>query len=221
MSDKPQHPEPTTTQEQAGSPDPLTPEERQAEGDEYGPLPQRTKALAMVRLASLRRESPDDELTAALAEYMRHLEQQLARYAPTHMADVWRENERLKLDLADARAQRDAGNRTIKELRTDLCVSKNKMARSQTGRQLQAETAEAMGRWAAELDRENTRLRQRAEQAEAENERLRDALREIHNWLVCAPIASNDDMAQNFAYMESVADQALTTPADGQEGEPS
>lgn len=42
-----------------------------------------------------------------------------------------------------------------------------------------------------------------------ERDALRAALNEIHGWLVCAPIASNDDMAQSFPTMERIAAKAL------------
>ena len=47
----------------------------------------------------------------------------------------------------------------------------------------------------------------------------RDALQEIHNWLVCWPIATAEDMAGSFDYMERLADAALArqaaAPAEG------
>ena len=39
---------------------------------------------------------------------------------------------------------------------------------------------------------------------------MRDALEEIHAWLVCHPIASADDMAQAFEHMEQIARAALS-----------
>ena len=50
----------------------------------------------------------------------------------------------------------------------------------------------------------------RLAQALGANKALAEALGCIHNWLVCAPIASADDMAQSFADMEAAARNALT-----------
>lgn len=44
---------------------------------------------------------------------------------------------------------------------------------------------------------------------EPANAALRDALDEIHNWLVCADIATVEDMAQSFPRMEQLASKAL------------
>jgi hypothetical protein len=41
------------------------------------------------------------------------------------------------------------------------------------------------------------------------HEQLVAALNKIHNWLVCAPIATPEDMAQSFAEMERAASIAL------------
>lgn len=64
-----------------------------------------TKTLAMLTLAKLRRrypgDDPDDAGLSAIVEYITHLERELAKFAPTHMAEVWRENERLKSLLDD------------------------------------------------------------------------------------------------------------------------
>lgn len=38
---------------------------------------------------------------------------------------------------------------------------------------------------------------------------LLEALKEIHNWLVCAPIATAEDMAESFPYMERLAEAAI------------
>ena len=38
---------------------------------------------------------------------------------------------------------------------------------------------------------------------------LLEALNEIHNWLVCAPIATAEDMAESFPYMERLAEAAI------------
>ena len=35
------------------------------------------------------------------------------------------------------------------------------------------------------------------------------ALNEVNNWLVCAAIASPEDMAQSFPHMQAVADAAI------------
>ena len=43
----------------------------------------------------------------------------------------------------------------------------------------------------------------------AQNEKLKAALQEIDNWLVCAPIATAEDMAQSFEHMQKVASVAL------------
>lgn len=42
----------------------------------------------------------------------------------------------------------------------------------------------------------------------AEVERLREVVAEVHSWAVCAPIASAEDMAQNFPRIIKI-----TTPA--------
>lgn len=39
---------------------------------------------------------------------------------------------------------------------------------------------------------------------------LVSALERIHNWLVCHPIASEEDMAQSFSTMETIARSALS-----------
>jgi hypothetical protein len=49
----------------------------------------------------------------------------------------------------------------------------------------------------------------KCEQLYRRNAVLEEALDKIHAWLVCAPIASNDDMAQSFGEMERVAREAL------------
>lgn len=38
---------------------------------------------------------------------------------------------------------------------------------------------------------------------------MRDALTQISNWLVCSPLANNDDMAQSFPAMLDVAEAAV------------
>lgn len=38
---------------------------------------------------------------------------------------------------------------------------------------------------------------------------LKAALNEVNNWLVCAPIASAEDMAQSFTHMQNVCQGAL------------
>lgn len=43
----------------------------------------------------------------------------------------------------------------------------------------------------------------------AQNEKMKLALQEIDNWLVCAPIATPEDMAQSFEHMQKVASAAL------------
>jgi len=40
-------------------------------------------------------------------------------------------------------------------------------------------------------------------------ETLLGAVEELNNWLVCWPIATPDDMAQNFPYMQGVAEWAV------------
>lgn len=56
------------------------------------------------RLAQLAREGGEANL--ALRDYVRYLEQELAKFVPTHMADVWRETEQLKLKLEDLPTKR-------------------------------------------------------------------------------------------------------------------
>ncbi len=56
---------------------------------------------------------------------------------------------------------------------------------------------------------ENTRLT-------TERNVLREALSEIHNWLVCAAIATAEDMAQSSPHMEEVARIALDLPEPDQ-----
>lgn len=51
-----------------------------------------------------------------------------------------------------------------------------------------------------------------------QNKVLRDALNEINNWLVCACIASAEDMAQSFADMQQLADTALDTTKEKEDG---
>jgi hypothetical protein len=51
--------------------------------------------------------------------------------------------------------------------------------------------------------------------AEAKNaapQAEREALQKIHDWLVCHPIATADDMAQSFPTMEEIARTALSRP---------
>lgn len=62
---------------------------------------------------------------------------------------------------------------------------------------------------------ENTNeLNESQECHDFEDDRIKplvDALNEINNWLVCAPISTPEDMAQSFAYMQQVAQRALDT----------
>ena len=39
---------------------------------------------------------------------------------------------------------------------------------------------------------------------------LLEALNEINNWLVCSAIATPEDMAQSFGYMQGIAENAIT-----------
>lgn len=48
---------------------------------------------------------------------------------------------------------------------------------------------------------------------------LEDALNEIHKWLVCSAIATPDDMAQSFDYMETLCRLHITPQPERQAGE--
>lgn len=41
------------------------------------------------------------------------------------------------------------------------------------------------------------------------NKELLDALNAVHSWLVCAPIATPEDMAQSFQAMEKLVSEAI------------
>lgn len=69
------------------------PAKTEAKGDAFD---KKKSLMAMLKLAELRVRQPDDPGVTALAEYVLHLESEVAKIAPTHMAKVWRENERLK-----------------------------------------------------------------------------------------------------------------------------
>ena len=43
-----------------------------------------------------------------------------------------------------------------------------------------------------------------------QNEKMRETLNELNNWLVCAPIATAEDMAQSFAHMQQQCELALS-----------
>lgn len=64
----------------------------------------RARAIALMRLAQLAREGGEANL--ALRDYVVEMERELTKFAPTHMAEVWRENERLKLKLEDLQPKR-------------------------------------------------------------------------------------------------------------------
>jgi len=49
----------------------------------------------------------------------------------------------------------------------------------------------------------------------AELEAAREALLTIHNWLVCSAIATPEDMAQSFEYMEQVCAKVLHATPEG------
>lgn len=61
----------------------------------------------------------------------------------------------------------------------------------------------------SDISAECRELRQQLVAEQAHIEVLREALEEIANWLVCAPIASAIDMAQSFPHMYSVAEKSL------------
>ena len=50
--------------------------------------------------------------------------------------------------------------------------------------------------------------KQRGEQMT--NSELLDVLNEINNWLVCGCIATPEDMAQSFPYMQNLVETAIT-----------
>ena len=43
-----------------------------------------------------------------------------------------------------------------------------------------------------------------------QNEKMRETLNELNSWLVCAPIATAEDMAQSFAHMQQQCELALS-----------
>lgn len=49
----------------------------------------------------------------------------------------------------------------------------------------------------------------RIKNLETERDELKMALEEIHNWLACWSIATQEDMVQSFEKMEIIADRAL------------
>lgn len=49
----------------------------------------------------------------------------------------------------------------------------------------------------------------RVEALEAERDRLRDVVGEVHAWIVCSCIASSDDMMQNAERIEFICRAAL------------
>jgi hypothetical protein len=55
----------------------------------------------------------------------------------------------------------------------------------------------------------------KAEAPAPAGEPVRAALEKIHNWLVCAPLCSAEDMAQSFEEMERAASEALGYSANG------
>ena len=54
------------------------------------------------------------------------------------------------------------------------------------------------------------------ERLRAERDELAKALDTIHSWLVCAAIASAEDMAQSFEAMEQIAAAALALAKDAE-----
>lgn len=50
---------------------------------------------------------------------------------------------------------------------------------------------------------------------QATNAALLEALKGIHNWLVCAAITTTDDMAQSFPLMEQIARAAIEREGRG------
>ena len=59
-------------------------------------------------------------------------------------------------------------------------------------------------------------LRQQVAILTEQNRLAVEALNEINNWLVCACIATPEDMAQSFGYMQSVADKAIAAIQDNE-----
>lgn len=58
------------------------------------------RSRAFIHLSHLRRANPACEGTTAILAYISELQRELAKFAPTHLAEVWRENERLKARVA-------------------------------------------------------------------------------------------------------------------------
>ena len=52
-------------------------------------------------------------------------------------------------------------------------------------------------------------------EVETQRKALLGALTEINNWLVCAAIATPEDMAQSFAHMQGVAENAIAAVQEG------
>ena len=71
-----------------------------------------------------------------------------------------------------------------------------------------AESTDDIGLCADAAD-EIARLRQQVATLTERQDIAVEALNEINNWLVCACIATPEDMAQSFDHMQSVADKAL------------
>lgn len=78
----------------------------------------RTKCVAMVTLAKLARRGEPG--VPALRDYLRYLENELAKFAYTHMAEVWRENQRLINDKADLIGELAQATQEIARLKDEI-----------------------------------------------------------------------------------------------------